>query len=69
LLLVPRKRSTIDGSATRARGDHSAMNAVGSRSISVVCSLTGQDVANWRIVPLAEKCPPGLSVPPSLQYW
>jgi len=69
LLLVPRKRSTIDGSAIRASGDHNAMHTVGSSSISVVCSLVGQEVKNCRTVPPTEKWPPGPSAPPSLQYW
>ena len=66
--LVPRKRSTIEGSAARASGDHSAMSTVGSSRSSVVCSLMGHDVKNWCTMPAADRWPPGLRPPPSLQY-
>ena len=53
----------------RVIGDRSAMNAVGSSSMTVVCSLSGQACRSWRIKPRTDGCPPGARIPPSLQYW
>ena len=43
------------------------MNAVGSSSITIVCSLSGHAWKNCPVRPVTDACPPGAKIPPSLQ--
>ncbi len=65
---MEKKRSNRLGTAIRASGERSAMNAVGSRSITTVKSLSGQACMNWPSTAVTDRCPPGAKAPPSLQY-